>query len=60
MAKLITHDGHLIDSGTLIYYVNYLGQLVPVIFKKKTKATVTYFAEIEKAKEFIKEGKYKT
>lgn len=60
MAKFITSDGHLVASGTLIYYVNYLGKVTPVIFQKKTKTTVVYFAELDNANQYVKEGKHKS
>ena len=43
--KLITEDGCLVTTGTLLYYVNYLGKVVPVTLGVKTKRTVRYFKE---------------
>lgn len=58
--KITTEDGVEVESGTLIFYVNYLGHIVPTILKKKTKATVKYFSTQAKAEEYHKSGLWRT
>jgi len=52
-----TQDNVLIHSGTLVYYVNYLGHVTPTTFRKKTKSTVIYFSTLEKANNYATQFK---
>jgi len=46
---MITEDKVLVESGALLYTVNYLKQIRVILFKQKTKSTVKYFAYYENA-----------
>jgi hypothetical protein len=50
-----TEDGITVKTGALIWYVNYLGEIKPVVFNMKGKSTVKYFSLHENAEKFLRE-----
>lgn len=52
MYSLKTTDGITVHTGSLIWYVNYLAQVRPTLFKMRGKGSVKYFYWRKNAVEF--------
>jgi hypothetical protein len=57
--EFLTHDKIRVRSGSLVWYVNYFGQIVPVVLNKKMKSTVKYFSLCENARAWLAEAEEK-
>jgi hypothetical protein len=54
-----TEDGINVKTGALIWYVNYFGEIKPIIFNIKGKSTVKYFALHENAEAWLRKAEEK-